>query len=683
MAKITISALGLEIPVESGSSIEKYFKNALKLRPAASEAVKLKNDLERTLDAVQSGEVRVGFAVEEDVNVGNGDTEWTIGAESSTGLQVWNTEGETVLSGDDFGEHSALKVPAGQAYVGIDFEGALTTGLEHELGDVTFGLDAEATISAANYRPFPSSSTTLKEGLSEMLSKFVLPGDLKDIGSLPPGAVATVGGSGSIKFAVKGQFSTSATPWSHSIPKIDTPITVKTGVSVGIGASAEFRGEYELRLRRLGNGKVTLGYYKKEESEFELSVSVNASASVAIGGTEVTERILKAISGEPKVDREFLLDAGLEEDKIKELEQVVSDGVDRNLEASLELGWGRLRSDEAAFLFTIDLAPLDNAGKQAVRKALDGDLRELTSGALPAGIELTRSVVRETLKQSSTIRLNLFGVFNYISVFELVQKGEAVYDSRTGDLQFLDEATAKRKKAWIKNTRAVDTEKISKLSMEMMLVSHVYNAITATRSIDVAHHYFEYHRKTKGRDMKDPFDVPVALGLLSRPKAHSLVAKQGPGRSALKAETRYDSKESWSLFVRPDGMHRSRDEFEKAGRQALTLLESGDEQDEVRKILGASDKLFEAIRKAGSLPNALRELSQVRYKDEQIPKTLQHAMYSDYLTIVWWADSMVAMDIIGRPQKASVQITTDTGVYHYDRSEPSAVPDALETPASG
>jgi hypothetical protein len=276
--------------------------------------------------------------------------------------------------------------------------------------------------------------------------------------------------------------------------------------------------------------------------------------------------------------------------------------------------------------------------------------------------------------------------------------------------------------------------------MEMILVSHVYNAITATRSIDVAQFYFEYRRNTKKRDAKDHFDVPVALGLLSRPDADSLVAQQGPGRSALRAETRYDSKESWSLFAHSDGALRSLEEFEKAGREAVMRLEGVDEEDDARKVLAISDELFGAMRAAGSFGNAQLILRNVTHNGKHIPESLYGAIYSDYLGIRWWSDSMVAlgaalksiidyeskstdpaalktdneylnlrkelrkqsadvakktkarfgepwgliaMDLIGHPKTASVQITTDADVYHYDRSQPSAVSDALGTSASG
>ena len=60
MAKITISALGLEIPVESGSSIEKYFKNALKLRPAADVAVKPGTRLANPINAPPARDRKLG-----------------------------------------------------------------------------------------------------------------------------------------------------------------------------------------------------------------------------------------------------------------------------------------------------------------------------------------------------------------------------------------------------------------------------------------------------------------------------------------------------------------------------------------------------------------------------------------------------------------------------------------------
>lgn len=725
MAKITIKSLGVDIPFGEGSSAQKYFKSGVQLALAAAE---LKDKADTTLDQVELGAVRSGFSVEQDVEVGNEDTEWTIEAGSSVGLQVFNDGDETVLAGGDFGEQSDLKVPPDGAYVAVDFEGTVGSGVGHEAGDVTFGFDAEAAISAANYRLFNQpASTTLKDALSEALSEFALPGDLADIQSLPFGAVATVGGSGSLKFSVKGDFSTSVTPLSIEVPKIGAPISFKAGGSLSIGAAAEFRGEFELRLHRLPGGEVQLGYYKKRESEFELTVSVKAEAGVSIGEADLTERLMKEITGDPEVDRDFMTKAGLSEQDIKQLEEVVAAGVDRSLEAELELGWSRLRSDEAAFLFTLNLASLDAVGMQAVSRALDGDLRELTSGdSLPRGIKLTRSVVRETLKNSRSIRINLFGIFNYASVFELIQKGEVVYDDRTGDLLFLDEAAAKRLRAHIKTTRAIPTERISKLVMERILISHANNAISRARSLDISHLYFEYRRRTKIREMKDYFDVAVALGLLDEQVAQSRTLEQGPGRSALRAETRYDSDESRSLFFHPNGRLRlrSRSEYVQAGRRALVALEAGDEVDGVRSILGESDELYAKLQEAGSPQAALMVLSNTAVNGTRIHPTLQNAVYSDYLTIEWWAKSMetlgtalkqvidyeqgkdpealktdnaylklrkklrkkskevakrtkakfgepwglVAMDQLGHPKIANVQVTTDADVYRYDRS---------------
>ncbi len=642
MPEIRIDDLGIATVADPDASLPGYLLQTLRLAIAPGGAQQLAAQLDRPLRDVDIAQVRGGLLVKENAGVGNGALEWNVSGGANAALEVWNEPGATVLGAQKFGPKSDLTVPAKGAYVSFSLRGQVTGGPSAASGDLTFGVTAGASIEAAYYHPL-SANTTLKDGLSAGLSGFVLPGDLEDLGKLPTKAAASVRGSGKIKFSVSGSLSTVANPLAVNIPAIDRPLGVKAGASVGFEAAAAYFGEYEIRVVGLSKRRVSLGLYRGAGASFDISISASAGVSAGIGGTDLASAIIGALAGKPKLDRDFFLQAGLSDERIDDLQSTVKAAVDRKLAASLELGFGGLSAGGPAFLFTIDLDALDAASSRAVRQALDGDFRAITAADDFAGVRLERSIAHDSVKQSSRLRLNLFGIFNYDSLFEMLRKGREVYDPASGEIFFLDEATANRRQSWIDNTRQISSERVARLMADTVLISLSFAASAESKeSLSVEHWYFEYQRKANAGALKDHFDAAAALGLEADDTAEQL-RKARFGRLALLAETSYDGPTARGIFLDAGGKARSRSYFETAGRRAVTLLEGGDDADAARAILGSDDEVFGAISVAGSHQAAMAELSKVRIGGESIPVTVREAIYADYLAIAWWADAMSAL----------------------------------------
>ena len=160
-----------------------------------------------------------------------------------------------------------------------------------------------------------------------------LPGDLEDLQNMTVGTIATVEGNATVRFTAA--LDVSMQP--NALASIDAPglpgsIDLRFGASVGVRSSYTLSSDFELRVRKLDDHRLEIGYYKKTGREFKVGVTASAGISVSAASTDLTGHIMKAISGDPKVDENELRNAGLDEGKIQAIKDAVEAGVDRSLE---------------------------------------------------------------------------------------------------------------------------------------------------------------------------------------------------------------------------------------------------------------------------------------------------------------------------------------------------------------
>ena len=488
-----------------------------------------------------------------------------------------------------------LKVPQGKAVLAFDLRPEVQVGVERKSGPLSFGVGKSKTLTFANYREFDVTDTTPSVGkaISETVKEFVIPSKLADLRKIPKGTTVTVDSAGELSIQGGLSFSGAPKPFaSLDVPRLPDPIEVKAGAKVGVSGKFRLFSEYQMRVWRVGNSdKIRLGYYKMKGREGTVTVTAEAALKIGAGDRSATVELVRLAGGKKAVNEKQLTDAGLPAARIKEIAKVVESGLSRKVEASLAASFRRLKKGSAAFLFEIDLEALDAAAKQAVRRALRKDISGLGDGdrvQSPNGVKVLRSIFRDVSEEERSVRINLFGIFNYISVTKLL-KDSRIVNTPGGEFAIVDEVTATQTKANLNNLKKGD-KALRHLMDEAMLVTAIYRGArhaVGGPDLDSSYTYFEVHRKTGRQRMKDNLDVAAALGLITEPKQRELLGEEKNfGVSTFYIESTFNDSEFRSMFVSEaagnNGKARTASQFDKAGLQALGALYAGDENNEDR-----------------------------------------------------------------------------------------------------
>jgi hypothetical protein len=602
------------------------------------------------LDKVPLKSASSGLSFERDVPIGINQVEMTVKAEGGGRLKPLGPKDKQLFDPELFGE--PIKIEDGRFYVSLGVTASLASNLSAEARDLGFGLDAGGEVSLAVYKPFakfgtPGAFKPFVQAVEETARDFVLLGDIEDLAGMSEGLVATIEGGGKLKFSAEAELFSFANPLATVDPPGPGALNVGAGGSVKVGASYQLFGEYQIRAQKLDKQRVRLGFYKKRGKEFTLSVSAKGGVSAGVGGFDLFERVLKAVSKDPEVDKRQLEDGGLDAEQIKEIEDAVKAAISRKLELAAGFELSASNADEAAFDYEIDLAKLGAEGREALRKALDGDLTALAGGgvALPAGVTLRRSIFTETQKKKHTFKVNLLGVYNFISIGSLKKRMRVMFVPETGELLITDSATATRITASTSNL-AADHAKLRKVMAESFLITAAYRCsrtVLQSPTLEITHSYFELHSKTTRQTLKDNLDVVEALGLLTKQEKEKLLA--GPndfGGTTLYVETSYDDALATSLFLNAKGEAREESEFERAGRDALRLLvQPGDEHD-YRRFLGSDEAFWKEIKQAAT-PDNFKSLEKVKAIKNASKLTMQNVvgvLAADKALIRWWATEL-------------------------------------------
>lgn len=636
--------LGVEANVElnEDSAIAKYIKGLKKLKLPAMKFTDIENI---TLDQAPIKSLETGIAFELPVDVGIDGSEMKIGAGVSGSIRLFSAKDKQLFDPETFAD--PITVNANQLYLAMGTAAKLSTDLTNKNGDLSFGFSAGTQIALTTYRLFEKpagggSFPTCLDALKQTIGGFVIPGDLEDLTKMTTGTVATVEGNGSIKFSGSVDVLSVVNPLAAvNLPEPIGALKLSSGSAIKVGASFEISGAYQIRAQKIGNDKVRLGYYKKRGTEFNLKVTASSGLSIGVGKFDLLEPLLKAVSSNPALDMEELKKGGLNEAQIEAIKKVVEAGISRKLEIALGFELTSQGTSEAAFLFEIELSKLDETGRKALHNALDGDLSGLAAREeqLPAGVSLVRSIFTEIQKEKHALKLNLLGIYNFISVSTLILKGTVMFEPATGELIITDTATASRIAASTFNF-AADSEKLRKVLAESVLITAAYRCsklVTHQPELKIAHSYFELHTKTDKTVMKNNLDVLESLGLMKASEKEQLLSEATQfGRTTFYAETAYDDKLVNDLFLK-NGAPRTQEEYERAGRKALALLVQRGEEDQFRRLPATDDNLWQEMTQQGQFNFRFIE------KLKNLPTAALAAVSSDYTVIMWWAESMKEM----------------------------------------
>jgi hypothetical protein len=627
---------GFVIDAILGPGFAKYLKSPQAITGALRSLKPLK-DLQLSDDPFQSQ--TVGIAFNNAIVLGTTGVELTIKPTLTGNISVSTGTALFDAATDPF--RQAIPVPEQHAYVSAALQAELDLTLADKLTDLQFGFTAGTTITITNYQLCALIEQVVPI-LERIIGQFTIPGDLQDIEQLSEHTVVTLEGTGLLQCTAQANLLALANPLATlNTPLV--PIKVAEGSGVTITGTYTLRGTYQLRIERFGARAFRLSYLKKRTSEFDVSVQAQINTSVSAGNFDLLKNVLQAVSSDPVPDKDTFHQAGLTDDQLTTIATAVKAGIERSIALSLTGDLDSLDTIATAFVYDVDLALLDDAGRQAVHDALDGDLTGLEATTHP-GITRRNSILDALRQGKHVLKVNLLGIYTHASVTTLFQQGTIIVDRESGDVTITDQAGAQRIQFTADNF-ATDTAKLRHVLAESLLLTAAYRGTGGLLAgPQLASHYwfFALHQKTNREQCTDYLTIAQALRLLSETARNAALGRVAGatdlGRSTFFIDASYTDDLCKQLFFDAAGQPRSEDEYETLGRRALLLLlPAGDAINEARRLPLLDDTVWQAMQQAGQ-PGFPRLFADKAFNLNQLAD-----ITSDYTLITWWASSMRRM----------------------------------------
>jgi hypothetical protein len=640
--------LDLNLDVEPGkdSAIAKYFKSALTF---LSSDGKLRQYAPLSLSDPAFTSLHAGLNVVQPLAITGDGVSLTLKDGMSAGIDVFVPDphlpaGETdsLFSPDNDGEDVPVK--QSERYVSLSLIASAGPAASVDVSDVDLGFAADSSVTIANYQKFSVASElpTLLNAVKQTLASFQIPASVADLAAMLPDSIATAAGAGALKFSGSANLLAASNPLAVAhLPGPFGAIRISQGASFRVGASFRLFGDYELRVRKTSTDTVRFGYFKEHGKEWKASASASAGLALSFDGNDLLGQVISALSLDPEADFNELKNAGLDTATAESIQATVKAAVERTLEIGASYELGRLSARQAAFLYEIDLGALDQDGERAVSRALRGDLTAIAGKdeAMPRGIKMVHSIFTNLRQAKRTFKVNLLGIYNFISISKLTAKGKILYDPESGELILSDSVTATKIQAGSVNAgrpNQADSNAVRTVMASSLLITAAYRAsqtIVNPPTLKSSQVYCEVHDQTSRDTMASELGIAVALGLMTRAEldGHLNGAAQF-GRTVAYASADYNDSLATGLFIHND-QPRALTEYEDIGRYAMQAVARGaGAGDPVRLRPLQNDDLWKQMKAAGQskfhalLPGAT---------DLQIG-----AVVADFSTITWWAETM-------------------------------------------
>lgn len=633
MANIKLTGgLGWEGDLTPGLqfAFSKYFKNPPSFAILQQD---FKSAANEPLASLPPGHQTMDVSFGGEFSAGGGGPELTVSPGVHGKLGVFT--GGSLFDSDAY--ESPLKILPGQAYVGFGIGASLAASVAREANTLGFGFEAGTAVTIANYRLFQTtpSAPTLGSAIEDTIQGYIIPATIDDLRQMPVGMIATLEGTGTITFTATADIVTLVNPLAVASAEIlANVLQIGPGASISVGASFELSGEYEIRIRKLDNSKVELGFYRKHGSDLSVSASAQAGVSAVVGKKDLISSFLGAISGKPDADLQAL---NLSPEQAAAIAAALKQAIDRKLELGIKAQLDFLSSNEEAFLFEADLTALDASGQKMVQDALGSNLALLVENekSLPSGIQWKSNVLSRSRERGLSLKVNVFGLYNYLSLDDLLRTSMIATDAESGEVDITDSTVASRIGLTANFLTQENRVKLRSVLAESFLVTVVYRCSKILKQPDLSGSYWFFDMvPAAGRALVEGFyHAMAALGLESAAEASLPANVEAFGKTAFFIDTEYDSATVHSLFLKSDGTAREASEYETIGRQAMhAVLLPGGVNDTRLKAL--EDAYWPQVKSAAGNRATLAEI----FPEAAEPVLMD--IYGDWFVIANWARAM-------------------------------------------
>jgi hypothetical protein len=561
-----------------------------------------------------------------------------------------------------------VTVPPATGYVGVQFQGSLDAGVAGSEGDFTFGFDAAGGVNLEYWKAFPlgAGEAKLGDALAATMGCYTIPVKLADLNALAVNDVALVSGTGSLKVSGGVSFSVSPNPLaSVDLPLGAGTIAVAAGLSTGLSASFTLSGAYQIRARRIDADTLDLSIIRESGTAWSADLSASDGVTAKVAGVDLIGSILGAISTSPAQDQAAF--AALKPADAQVLSDAIKAGLNHNLQASIDVVLAGLSDDQAAFQYQIQTAQLTPDASAAVSRALCGDLSLLTAledgmqsgGALAPGLKLIESVMTETRKQGVTLKINLLGILNYLTVSELILHSETLTDDATGDVTIKETATGNR-----------IVSIVDPLARNEALRKAIFDAVQATASyragkavslptLDCSQTHFAINQNTSPQTMGDYLNWLVALNLLQQQEEAGILGQfTAGGPSTCVLRTSFGDGDCEAMFFDVGSNPHPQAFYLDIGRRAMVaLLNPADSAIDGLRVRLLGDDTWSNALDIGANVN-LGPLVGLSTGDPQV-----EYLIGDLLVIANWAEAMVAAGAVVQQVRALVGDGDPTSLF--------------------
>ena len=620
--------LGLDVDAQPapGSPVLKYFQQLPSLKFDGLDFSKVGG---LTLEKPAIRALSSGVSFKSPVSLGDGDSKLSVAAGAHGSIRI-------VCDADELPGRGEQAEPLGEArYVCFDIEATSSASFSATAGKLDFGASPSTRMELASYtRVPPNAGTTLLQALQQAVAGFSVPASAGDLADLPAGQIAKVAVSGKLALSGSADLFAAANPLAvANLPAPLPKVSVSAGASVTAGVSCEIAAEYEIVARKLESGAVRLGWYHKRATEVAVTAKASGGLSARLGGDDLFSQVVRAISADAKADLKELESAGVPDAQAADIQGAVKAAASRKLEIAVAAELSASDSHAATFLYEIVPGALTDESRNAVDRALRGDLSGLHSATLP-GVSCVRSIWDNARKRGIELDVNLLGILNYRSIATLALDGKVLFEPATGSVVITDRATAERIQSTQVNFGA-DTQKLRHVLAESFLITAAYHGsrkVVGAPAIRCSHNFFELQNATSRGDMARKLRTGVALGLLSGDEAQLPAGEQDFGRTLFAVSTDYDEDLVSRFFLDSNGAPLAHELYETVGRYAIQFVVQEDEIDSVRRQPAIDDGLWRRMKEigqpgfAGLFPG--------------VPAPFVGAIAADYSAIQWWADAM-------------------------------------------
>ena len=642
MAVINLTnQFGLDINLSPSpfSVFSKYLRELAQVNVSLNDGQDIRAD---TVSGYPFRSQSLGLSFQQPVGLGASGVELTIKPEVSGSLVV--QQGSDLLDSLLYDMPNSQSL-VGQTYLSAAFEASLAVDLEDQPGLPQFGLNAGSNVVLSYSQPVKPTDK-LVPAIKEVFESCCVPGELKDLGGMPIGSIASIEGSGNLTLSATVNVLTVTNPLA-TIAAASVPLaamSLQEGASISVGAALSFTGEYKVQVTELDANHMLLGYSRARGKELDVNLTSGVNVSAALGSFDLISILLKAVSPDAALSVDDLKKAGLKDDEIQAISTAIQAGIERSLELAFKAELEFSDERTSAFLYEIHLSALDDAASVAVRSALRGDLSGVEGGHL-AGVKSLRSVTGTLRERTRKLNLNLFGVLNVGSITELVQKSTFIVDPDTGDITIIDKTAASEVGLTVNNF-AKDAAKLRRILADGFLATCVYRASQTGFKLNINSRCwaFELRKSTSFSQIQEYLNIATTLGLMSGADAKGKLEALGPrashqefGRSIFLAESGYDDAVFHTLFFDDLGHERPRAYYEKIGRDAMAAtLPPGDPADRARLLPLTNDNVWQAM--SGGQTTFPVVLAPHRFNTVELAD-----ITGDYSIIVWWSSAMRSM----------------------------------------